>query len=207
MATKLISIRNKNYKNKFLDKLQKDRKAWVGTQEDFNYKLTKRNKVLFCNISGNPILVNYKTYNRLIKEYGSRENLQKFFVSNPFRKLKEQYGTAWLYMHKTPKFGALRLKLQLLMRWFNKKNAPTDFDLRVLREKTDKIKNKFFINRIDIIVDYSCMKIAGMWLKNIPFVYDIYISPFITKHQFNLVYEKIVDESPNQHMLEERYDI
>ena len=190
---KLKKSRRKTNRQRFLEELEKCRAHWVGEQDAFSYKSSKRNKVFFCNITGNPVMVNYKRYRELLAEYGSKENIQKNFISQPYIEFSKKYGTAWLYMHKTPQFQKLKLKLQTLMLWFNKLTAPTPKEFQIVRQKTDQLAQRFFVKQIDILLNHQDRKIQGMWLKYLPFIYDMFIPAFITKNQFNMTIVKIVD--------------
>lgn len=199
--------RRKTNREKFLDELRKCRFFWVGKQEEFSYKLSKRNKVFFCNITGNPVMVNYKDYRSLLQKYGTKEIAQEHYISPPYRHFLKKYGRAWLYLHKTPQFQKLKLKLQTLMVWFNKLNAPTPNDFQLVKTKVDQLAERFFIKKIDILLNRTDRKIQGMWLKYLPFVYDMFIPAFFSKNQFNIQLDKIVDESTDLNDSSEIYEL
>lgn len=139
--------------------------------------MSESDRVFFCNATGQMQTMRPDTYERFLKEYGTREAIQKHFISARYRQLVERYGRAWLYLQLTPRFQELRRKLRLLIFAYNTNTKRTMADYKKYYNKMKVLTRKEGIPILKPILHKKTDNhIDGVWLKGIPFVYGIFIT-------------------------------
>lgn len=89
----------------------------------------------------------------------------------------ERYGHAWLYLQMTPKFKELRRKLRLLMYAYNENTNRTMEDFQKYYKKIKFLTKPAGIPIVKTVLHKNKQNmLKGVWLKGIPFIYDIFIT-------------------------------
>lgn len=165
-----------NTRQDFVDQKNQKIADYVGDQTKHTNKKPRGN-VFFCNITGRKCSLDDKTIKKLLLLHGSKEAIQKHFIGFKYRMLVERYGTAWLYLQITPKFIDLKRKLQMLMSYYNNETPKTDSDFKKIVVKMKKVTHANHIKILKPILHKKTDNhIDGVWLKGLPFMYDIFIS-------------------------------
>lgn len=188
----------------FLAVIEECKKIYVGDQTKFNKRMSKSKDIFYCNITGKVVRVTPKRMDDLYKLYGTKEAIQQNFISYKYELLKEKYGTAWLYMHLTPKFKELRNKLRLAILAFNESDRSMQ-SLDNIKKKMRKHAKLAGVPEVKpIIHKRTDGHMHGVWLKGLPFVHDMFIPADETKVDWkNVQPEDIIDEVEDEDAFEE----
>ncbi len=169
---------NKKFKGIKGTRQKEFRLYWLGDQIKFmaKNKNEKKNNVIYCNVSGTMELITEQRKKNLIKIYGSWELAKKHYINLKYGGLLHTYGPAWLYLQRTPLFIEFKKKVQVILRWYNATNTtPEDFEL--LTKKLRPLCRKYMVGLIKpIYYKKNGGRVTGIWLKGLPFIYDIFIS-------------------------------
>lgn len=193
----------------FLDREKRAQDAYVGDQVKFMFKKSEQKNVFFCNLSGKRCVLGHKQYKKWRELHGSDEGIQRNFFAFKYRKMVSLYGHAWLYLQMTPKFKELRRKLRLLMFAYNDNTDRSMEQFEKYYKKMKWVAKPMGIPVLKTVLHKNKNNfLQGVWLKGIPFVYDIFITSEPTPaDQIEMDAEDILEDTSDDNPEEKEYTL